>query len=153
MQPIRQGLPIVALLAALAGCAQPSAGPITASGTVEAPDIAIMAEAGGRVISVTADAGAPVKAGQLLVQLDDALPRAQARQADAAIAAAQAAWELLAHGATDELGFHAVEPGHYVTDLHATVLHLLGLDSRKLEAPGRKRLEIDRGEPIRAILA
>ena len=26
------------------------------------------------------------------------------------------------HGATDELGFHAIEPGHYVTDLHATVL-------------------------------
>ena len=26
------------------------------------------------------------------------------------------------HGATDELGFHAVENRHYVTDLHATVL-------------------------------
>jgi hypothetical protein len=36
------------------------------------------------------------------------------------------------HGATDELGFHAAEPGHYVTDLHATVLHLLGLDHEKL---------------------
>jgi hypothetical protein len=57
------------------------------------------------------------------------------------------------HGATDELGFHAVEPGHYVTDLHATVLHLLGLDPRKLEVPGRKRLEIDHGQPIRDILA
>ena len=57
------------------------------------------------------------------------------------------------HGATDELGFHAVEPAHYVTDLHATVLHLLGLDPRKLEVPGRKRLEIDYGQPIKAILA
>ena len=27
------------------------------------------------------------------------------------------------HGATDELGFHAVENRHYVTDIHATVLH------------------------------
>jgi hypothetical protein len=57
------------------------------------------------------------------------------------------------HGATDELGFHAVEPGHYVTDLHATVLRLLGLDSRRLEVPGRKRLDIDHGKPIREILA
>jgi len=57
------------------------------------------------------------------------------------------------HGATDELGFHAVEPGHYVTDIHATVLHLLGLDSRRLEVPGRKRLEMDHGRPIREILA
>jgi Protein of unknown function (DUF1501) len=57
------------------------------------------------------------------------------------------------HGATDELGFHAVEDRHYVTDIHATVLHQLGLDPRKLEVPGRKRLEIDHGQPIRAIIA
>jgi hypothetical protein len=59
----------------------------------------------------------------------------------------------LAHGATDELGFHAVEHRHYVTDLHATVLHQLGLDSRRLEIPGHKRLEIDFGQPIREIIA
>ena len=57
------------------------------------------------------------------------------------------------HGATDELGFHAVENRHYVTDLHATVLHQLGLDPRRLEVPGRKRLEIDFGTPIREIIA
>ena len=57
------------------------------------------------------------------------------------------------HGATDELGFHAVEDRHYVTDLHATVLHQLGLDSRQLEIPGRKRLEIDHGHPIKEIVA
>ena len=57
------------------------------------------------------------------------------------------------HGATDELGFHAVENRHYVTDVHATILHLLGLDSRRLEIPGRKRLEIDHGTPIREIMA
>jgi hypothetical protein len=57
------------------------------------------------------------------------------------------------HGATDELGFHAVEDRHYVTDLHATVLHQMGLDPRRLQYPGRQRLEADYGEPIRAILA
>ncbi|MBI2805755.1 MAG: DUF1501 domain-containing protein [Planctomycetes bacterium] len=57
------------------------------------------------------------------------------------------------HGATDELGFHALEPGHYVTDMHATVLHLLGLDGRRLEVPGRRRLNVDFGEPILEILA
>ena len=59
----------------------------------------------------------------------------------------------VAHGATDELGFHAVEDRHYVTDIHATVLHQLGLDPRRLEVPGRKRLEIDYGKPIREIIA
>ena len=57
------------------------------------------------------------------------------------------------HGATDEIGFNAVEKRHYITDLHATVLHQLGLDARKLEVPGRKRLEVDFGKPITEILA
>lgn len=57
------------------------------------------------------------------------------------------------HGETDELGYHALGEGHYVTDLHATVLHLLGVDNRSLEIPGRKRLEIDHGRVIQEILA
>lgn len=57
------------------------------------------------------------------------------------------------HGATDELGYHALGDGHYVTDLHATVLHLLGLDNRRLEVPGRKRLEIDHGQVMQDILS
>ncbi len=57
------------------------------------------------------------------------------------------------HGATDEIGFHAVENRHYVTDIHATILKQLGLDSRRLEIPGRKRLDIDHGHPIDEIIA
>ena len=57
------------------------------------------------------------------------------------------------HGATDEIGFHAVEDRHYVTDIHATILHLLGLDSRKLELPGRTRLDQDHGKPILPLVA
>ncbi len=57
------------------------------------------------------------------------------------------------HGATDELGFHAVENRHYVTDLHATVLHQLGLDPRRLTVPGHKRIEIDYGQRIAEIIA
>ena len=57
------------------------------------------------------------------------------------------------HGATDEIGFHAVEDRHYVTDIHATILHQLGLDSRQLEIPGRKRLDIDHGHVIDAVIA
>jgi len=59
----------------------------------------------------------------------------------------------MVHGATDELGILAAENPHYVTDIHATVLKQLGLDSRELEVPGRKRLEIDHGRPIDAIIA
>ena len=58
----------------------------------------------------------------------------------------------MTYGATDEIGFHAAENRRYVTDMHATVMHCLGLDSRKLEVPGRKRLDLDHGEPIKEIL-
>jgi hypothetical protein len=57
------------------------------------------------------------------------------------------------HGATDEFGFHAVEQPHYVTDIHATVLHLLGLDPRGLAVPGRQRLEVDYGQVIEDLVA
>ena len=36
------------------------------------------------------------------------------------------------HGATDEIGHHAVTDKVHMHDLHATVLHLLGLDHEKL---------------------
>ncbi len=59
----------------------------------------------------------------------------------------------IAHGATDEIGYHAVEDAHYVTDVHATLLHQLGLNARKLHIDGHKRLEIDYGNPIHQIIA
>jgi hypothetical protein len=36
------------------------------------------------------------------------------------------------HGATDEIGFYAVQDKVHVHDLHATILHLMGLDHMKL---------------------
>lgn len=36
------------------------------------------------------------------------------------------------YGATDEIGFEAVENPVSVADWHATILHLLGLDYRRL---------------------
>ena len=36
------------------------------------------------------------------------------------------------YGATDELGFHAVDNPVHVRDLHATILHLLGLNHERL---------------------
>jgi hypothetical protein len=36
------------------------------------------------------------------------------------------------YGATDEYGYFAVEDKVHIHDLHATVLHLLGLDHERL---------------------
>ena len=60
------------------------------------------------------------------------------------------------HGATDELGFRAVENPTPVHDLHATMLHLLGLDHERLtyRYAGRDfRLTDVSGHVIKEILA
>ena len=36
------------------------------------------------------------------------------------------------YGATDELGYRATENVFHVHDLHATILHLMGLDHERL---------------------
>jgi hypothetical protein len=46
-----------------------------------------------------------------------------------------------AYGATDELGYYAVENRVKVSDLHATILHLLGLDHRRVSYHLRGRDE------------
>jgi hypothetical protein len=59
------------------------------------------------------------------------------------------------HGATDELGMHAVENVCTMHDLHATILHLLGLDHERLtfRFSGRDfRLTDVHGNAISAVL-
>ncbi|MFO0809849.1 MAG: DUF1501 domain-containing protein [Gemmataceae bacterium] len=60
------------------------------------------------------------------------------------------------HGATDDVGFKAVQDRVSVNDLHATVLHLLGLDHTTLtyRYNGRNfRLTDVAGEVVRPVLA
>jgi len=60
------------------------------------------------------------------------------------------------HGATDELGYAAVENPVHVHDFHATMLHLLGIDHERLtyKFQGRDfRLTDVSGNVVKAILA
>ena len=61
-----------------------------------------------------------------------------------------------AHGCTDEIGHHAVENKVHMHDLHATILHLLGLDHEKLtyEYAGRNfRLTDVAGRVVQELMA
>src|SRR6478752_7079440 len=51
------------------------------------------------------------------------------------------------HGATDDVGYQAVEHRHYYSDLHATILRQLGLDYKKMELPvlGRTMKLVEEG--------
>lgn len=62
----------------------------------------------------------------------------------------------MTYGATDEFGFKAAQDPVHVHDLHATILHLMGIDHEKLTYPysGRNfRLTDIEGRVIRDIIA
>jgi len=62
----------------------------------------------------------------------------------------------MAYGATDEFGYSVVENPVHVHDLHATLLHLMGIDHLQLtyRFQGRRfRLTDVHGEVVKAVLA
>jgi len=106
---------------------------LTASGTIEAIEVTIAPEIGGKVTEVLVEEGAPVKAGEFLFRLDDTLLQAQravsaaslelsnaaASTAAAALATARANYELslnaarLESAATRTSDWLAVNPTGY----------------------------------------
>ena len=60
------------------------------------------------------------------------------------------------NGATDELGYESVENIVHVNDLHATILHLLGINHKRMtfRFQGRDfRLTDVAGEVVQGVLA
>jgi len=95
---LRRGIPLIfVLLVVIAGSiylvsvSGPKDGPLEASGIVEAVEVVVAPEIGGRVAEVRVEEGLLVEAGQELFRLDDTLLLAQRDQAQAAVAAMRAA--------------------------------------------------------------
>lgn len=84
------------------GSVQAKQGRVTASGTIEATEVTVAPEIGGQVIEVLVNDGQRVEAGQVLVRFSDALLQAQLAQAEAAVAQAEANYQLVASGLPDE---------------------------------------------------
>jgi hypothetical protein len=62
----------------------------------------------------------------------------------------------IVHGATDEFGWHSVQDIVHVHDLHATILHLMGIDHEKqtYHYGGRNyRLTDVYGKVVKSIIA
>jgi HlyD family secretion protein len=68
---------------------QSQPGTLKGSGSIETTEVTVSSETTGRILAVLAIEGQAVKAGQTLVRFDDAVLKAQRRQAQAAAEAAQ----------------------------------------------------------------
>lgn len=103
---------LVILAATLAGCTLPDVNQlldttedenvIRASGTVEAVEVVISSEEGGRVAEVHADEGTRVELNDAMFRLEDKILESQLHQAESALAVAQANYDLVAAGMTTE---------------------------------------------------
>jgi len=82
---------IVAGVIYLGSLAGPEDGPLAASGTVDAVEVAVASELSGRVAQVFVEESDPVEAGQPLFRLDDTLLAAQRDRATAAVESARLA--------------------------------------------------------------
>ena len=81
---------------------QAANGLISASGTIEATEVNIASEIGGKVAEVFAQEGESVTRGEVLIRFEDALLLAQLAQAEAALHQAQANYDLVAAGMPSE---------------------------------------------------
>ena len=75
---------------------------LQASGIVESIEVAVSSELGGQVVEVLAKKGETVQAGQILISFEDKLLTAQQKQVEAALAQAQANYDLVATGPSKE---------------------------------------------------
>jgi multidrug efflux pump subunit AcrA (membrane-fusion protein) len=78
------------------------AGPVVASGFIEAQEVSVASEYAGRVLTLTVDEGDAVAAGQLLLALDTTLLDAQIGAAAVAVEVAEAQEGQVAAGARTE---------------------------------------------------
>lgn len=112
--PMSPSTPLVLLLLLLTACtnlpapildrlypteAQPT---LTASGFIEGLDVTLATEVGGRIDQVLADRGDTVTQGDVVIRLDDSALHSQRREAEAAIASAEAHLAQVLAGARPE---------------------------------------------------
>jgi len=84
------------------GSAKAEVGDLAASGTIEALQVMVAPEVSGQIAEVLVQEGEAVQAGQVVARLNDSLLQAQLEQAQAALALAQANYDLVAAGLVAE---------------------------------------------------
>ncbi len=127
------------------------AGEILTSGFIEARDVTIAAETSGRIVEIAADEGDHIKAGSILVRLDDSLLQAQRRQAEANVNLARAHLEQaqIARDGAKKAWENALEVQSNPLELEARIIAAQGeLEMAELNLLREKEIEKDLNVPL-----
>jgi len=101
----------------ISGCANSTEDVITASGTIEALEVNISAETGGKITEINTDEGDSIKKGAVLGRLDSTIQALQVQQAEAALRAAAEKAKETQSGNRDQLIGQAVSLVDQMTSL------------------------------------
>ncbi len=129
------------------GCSSADrSGDILTSGFIEARDVAISAEAGGRIAEIAADEGDRITAGSILIRLDDSLLAAQKKQAEANVNLARAYLEqaIISRDGAEKAWQNALDVQRNPLELEARVIAAQGeLETAELNLQREKEIESD----------
>ena len=129
-------------------------GAILASGFIEATDISISAETGGRIAEISAEEGDHIAAGTTLIRLDGALLMAQKRQAEANVNLARAYLEqaVIARDGAEKAWENALDVQSNPLELETRIIAAQGeLEMAELNLLREKEIENDLGVPLAEI--
>ncbi len=129
-------------------------GAILTSGFIEARDVSISAETGGRIVEISADEGDHVAAGTTLIRLDDSLLMAQKRRAEANVNLARAYLEqaVIARDGAEKAWENALDVQSNPLELEARISAAQGeLEMAELNLLREKEIENDLGVPLAEI--
>ena len=108
------------------------------SGAIEATEISVATDSAGRIKAVLVGEGDSVKAGQELVQFDDAILQAQRRQAEASLSATQANVAAAeASQAAAQANLDQVKAGARTQELEAELQAVVAAQGRVTTAEGQ----------------
>ncbi len=169
LPPWWQGLIVVTLVSLLGlcmGCQAESTSEdaIIASGFIEGEEVTVASEVSGRIIEMYVDRGDTVRAGDVVIRLDDTVLQSQRGEAQAALAAAKANRDLVVAGARAEeiaAGRAALSQAESqlegarqaVINARETISQPLSLDVQIAEARAQVQLAEQEVEMARANLA
>ena len=129
-------------------------GAILASGFIEARDVSIAAETGGRIAEISADEGDHVAAGATLIILDDSLLTAQKRQTEANVNLARAYLQqaVIARDGAEKAWENALDVQSNPLELETRIIAAQGeLEMAELNLLREKEIENDLGVPLAEI--
>lgn len=147
LKRVTLGIVVVLLLLALLAYSQQRLEPFKVSGFVEADEIRLGSRVGGRVAAVHCEEGRKVRAGELLVTLEEFDLDERLAQAEASVAVRRAEWARLTNGFREE---EIAQAKARVDGLTAALAQLRnGPREEEIEA-GRARLSLAGAQQERA---